>query len=98
MITLTDNEVRLLIECAREDLPHLPNGAKPEVRDMLDIRNIHKIVEMDIKEITITVTGERVEGLNGKKWKIGHDYKNDPMVPSNNKKLLEWENDYRNTK
>ena len=74
MITLTDNEVRLLIECAREGIPYLPNGAKPEVRDMQDIRNIHKIVEMDTKEITVTITGERVEGLNGKKWKIGHDY------------------------
>ena len=98
MIKLTQNEVRLLIECAREGIPILPNGKRPKPRDMLDLRNIRKILEMDISEITITVTGERVEGLNGKKWKIGHDYENDPMVPSNKKKLLEWQNDYRSTK
>ena len=74
MITLTDNEVRLLFECAKIGRDNLTNGVHPTTRDKLDLMNINQVLKGNHQSIKIKVTGERVAGINGKKWKIKNEY------------------------
>jgi len=74
MITLTDNEVRLLFECAKIGRNYLTNGAHPTSRDKLDLMNVKEVLKRNHQSIKIKVTGERVAGINGKKWKIKNEY------------------------
>lgn len=70
MIKLTENEARLLFECAKIGRDHLTNGAHPTTRDKLDLINIKQVFKLSHQSIEIKVTGKRVAGLNGKKWKL----------------------------
>ena len=82
MIKLTENKARILFECAKIGLDNLTNGIVETTRDRLDLMNVEQVLRFchPITDkapsktykpsIEIKVTGKRVAGLNGKKWKL----------------------------
>ena len=82
MIKLTENEARILFECAKVGLDNLTNGVVETAKDRLDLMNVEQVLRFceatTFKApnktyeptIEINVTGRRVAGLNGKKWKL----------------------------
>ncbi len=82
MIKLTENEARILLECAKIGLDNLTNGVVETTKDRLDLMNVEQVLrfcqattykappDTYKPSIQIKVTGKRVAGLNGKKWKL----------------------------
>jgi len=82
MIKLTENETRIIFECAKIGLDNLTSEAVSTTRDRLDLMNVEQVLRFCQAttykapaktykpSIEIKVTGKRVAGLNGKKWKL----------------------------
>ena len=58
MRKLKSNEIRLLMECARLGLYHLPNGAHPTMKDTIDLIKVKKIFKLNNRSINISVNSD----------------------------------------
>lgn len=82
MIKLTENEARILLQLAKIGSENLTVEILKTTKDRLDLMNVEQVLRFcnpvtdkapgkTFKPtIEIKVTGKRVAGLNGKKWKL----------------------------
>ena len=81
-IKLTENETKILLQLAKIGSENLTLEILKTTRDRLDLLNVEQVLRFcnPVTDkapgktyeptIEINVAGERVAGLNGKKWKL----------------------------